>query len=71
MPIAPYPIDQSRLAALVQRYQNQLQPAIGHGTVRDFSDSVELLPELTQNRDLKDLQRPSHRGYGAASFHIA
>lgn len=58
MPIVPYPIDPARLAALRARYQSNASPPIGYGTVRDFCDSVTHLPELTCNRDLKDVQRP-------------
>jgi hypothetical protein len=58
MPVASYPIDPSRLSDLVQRYQSHSSPPIGYGTVRDFCDSVTHLPELTSNRDLKDVQRP-------------
>ncbi len=58
MPLAPYPLDPQRLAGLVARYQSYALAPVSHGTVRDFCDSVEHLPELTQNRDLKDLQRP-------------
>lgn len=58
MPLAPYPLDPQRLAALVARYSGAVTPALSYGTVRDFCDSADHLPELTQNRDLKDLQRP-------------
>ncbi len=58
MPFTPYPIDPGRLAALLSRYRHQPQPALGYGQVRDFCDSVAYFPELTQNKDLKDLQRP-------------
>lgn len=47
-----------RLQALRQRYQ-QRQPVLSLGTVRDFCDSMDQVPELaTIQNDLKDLQRP-------------
>lgn len=58
MPIAHYPIDATRLAVLLQRYQSHTCQSVSYGTVRDFSDSVAHLPELTCQGDLKDVQRP-------------
>jgi glycosyltransferase involved in cell wall biosynthesis/2-polyprenyl-3-methyl-5-hydroxy-6-metoxy-1,4-benzoquinol methylase len=47
------------LPEVAARYVGLLQPRVGYATVRDYSDSVEYLPELaTASRDLKDAQRP-------------
>ncbi|MGH8019006.1 MAG: class I SAM-dependent methyltransferase, partial [Opitutaceae bacterium] len=59
MPFLPYTIDPRLLERAAVRYRGARPPPLGYGTVRDFSDSVEHLPELaTVNHDLKDLQRP-------------
>ena len=59
MPLHPYSIDSTRLERIADRYLETKPPGFGYGTVRDFCDSVEYLPELsTINHDLKDAQRP-------------
>lgn len=49
-----------RLAELKQRYSVAPQPPLlSYGTVPDYCDSMDHLPELTTiQRDMKDLQRP-------------
>lgn len=59
MPLHPYPLESARLQAIAARCRHYAPPDLGYATVREFCDSVELLPELaTINRDLKDAQRP-------------
>jgi hypothetical protein len=58
MPLIPYHIAPARLEEIALRYGGTNPPRLGYGTVRDYCDSVEHLPELaTVNRDLKDPQR--------------
>lgn len=53
---APAPDLQLILAA--RRYAYFKPPALSYGTVEDYVDSLEVLPDLaTINRDLKDIQR--------------
>lgn len=59
MPFAPYAISPDRLEFVVGRYQQYKTTKLSYGTVADFCDSIDQLPELaTINRDLKDVQRP-------------
>jgi glycosyltransferase involved in cell wall biosynthesis len=47
------------LRSVAERYASFHPPPIGYGTARDYSESVETLPQLAcASHDLKDVQRP-------------
>lgn len=59
MPLTPYPIEPSRLSAILDRYRGFPLAPVSYATVRDYSDGVIFLPELAAiAKDLKDAQRP-------------